>query len=161
MQLYDLHTHTTMSDGEVALEDLVEWERGMGRVLGVSDHLFSVKMFTERDVAAYIEALKPYAVYRGLEANMEQNFALPDALDAQIDYVIASVHSMPDGRGGFIPLDGYFRYRNHAASRYVKNYSPDLCRWYLAHTLRMIEKSFERQRVDILGHATVIPCCGD
>ena len=161
LQIYDLHTHTTMSDGRVALHDLVEWECAMGYQLGVSDHVFVGGIYTERDIAAYLEELRPYPVYRGIEVNMEHNFALPDALDAQVDYVIASVHNVPDGRGGFIPLEDYFRKRAGYTHIYTKNYSSDLNRWYLAHTLRLIEKAFNNQRVDILGHATLLPCCDE
>ncbi len=161
MQLYDLHTHTNMSDGHVSLEDLVTWESNLGRILGVSDHVFFCGIYTERDVSAYLEALKPYAVYRGMEANMEHNFTLPDALDAELDYVIASVHNIPDGRGGYIPLKDYFGKRSGQHGQYKKNYSSDMNRWYLAHTLRLIEKAFSSQRVDILGHATVLPCCDE
>ena len=161
MQWYDLHTHTNMSDGHISLEDLIKWEHGMGYGLGVSDHVFCGGIYTERDVAAYLEALSQYPVYRGMEANMEHNYALPDALDAGVDYVIASVHSLPDGRGGFIPLQGYFKKRAGEIHVCSKNYSSDLNRWYLAHTLRLIEKAFTTQRVDILGHATLLPCCDE
>ena len=64
MQIYDLHTHTTMSDGRVALHDLVEWECAMGYQLGVSDHVFVGGIYTERDIAAYLEELRPYLVDR-------------------------------------------------------------------------------------------------
>ncbi len=158
MQLYDLHTHTNFSDANFSLQELVETEQAQGHILGVSDHIFSYGIYTNYDVLNYIEALKPYNIYRGAEANMEQRFDLPDELDSQLDYVIASVHSMPDGRGGLIPLGQYFTKRSGYCSVYEKNYSSDLNRYYLAYILRMIEKTFSTQRVDILGHATVLPC---
>ncbi|MEG1523528.1 MAG: PHP domain-containing protein [Clostridia bacterium] len=161
MKLYDLHTHTTMSDGSITLQDLVEQENQLGRILGVSDHLFCCGIYTMSDVSAYLEALKPYAIYRGAEVNMEHNYALPDELDMQLDYVIASVHSMPDGKGGLVPLSEYFCKRSGVQSYYHKNYSSDLNRWYLAHILRMVEKTFSTQRVDIYGHATVLPVCDE
>ena len=161
MQLYDLHTHTNMSDASIALADLVETEAQLGNVLGVSDHIFCCGLYTLTDVRNYLEALKPYNVYRGVETNMEHDFSLPDDLDAQLDYVIASVHSLPDGRGGFVPLHEYFAKRSGEISYYSKNYSSDMNRYYLAHTLRMIEKTFSTQRVDVLGHATVLPACDE
>lgn len=161
MQMIDLHTHTNMSDGSIALPELVETEAQLGNILGVSDHFFCGGMYTLADIQRYLEALKPYRVYRGAEANMEHNYSLPDNLDSELDYVIASVHSMPDGRGGFIHLGEYMCKRAGEISYYNKNYSPDLCRHYLAYTLRMTEKTFSTQRVDILGHATVIPACDE
>ena len=157
MQLYDLHTHTNMSDAEFPIEDLVEVEREQGHILGVSDHFFCCGIYTLRDISTYLEVLSRYPVYRGAEVNMEHRFNLPDALDDQLDYVIASVHSMPDGRGGFVPLNQYFTHRSGAAEQYNKNYSSDMNRYYLAYIIQMIEKTFSTQRVDILGHATVLP----
>jgi len=161
VQIYDLHTHTTMSDGHVSIDDLVAWEHGMGHQLGVSDHVFYEGIFTERDIAAYLEVLRRYPVYRGIEANMEHHFALPDSLDTQIDYVIASIHNMPDGRGGMIPMDSFFKKRSGNMPGYTKNYSSDLNRWYLAHSLRLIEKALANERIDILGHITLMPCCDE
>lgn len=161
MQLYDLHTHTNMSDAEFPLEDLVKVEQEQGHILGVSDHFFCGGIYTLRDVASYLEALKPYNVYRGAEVNMEHRSDLPDILDEQLDYVIASVHSMPDGRGGFVPLSQYFTKRSGYAESYYKNYSSDMNRYYLAYIIQMMEKTFTTQRVDILGHATVLPPCDE
>lgn len=161
MQLCDLHTHTNMSDANFPLEELVETEEAQGHMLGVSDHIFCCGIYTLRDIANYLEALKPYRVYRGVEANMEHRFDLPDELDWQLDYVIASVHSMPDGRGGFIPIGDYMAKRAGKIHLYTKNYSSDMNRYYLAYILRAIEKTFSTQRVDILGHATVLPPCDE
>ncbi len=157
MQLYDLHTHTNMSDAQFPVEDLVEVERQQGHILGVSDHLFCGGIYTMNDVKNYIDVLRQYPVYRGAEVNMEHRSNLPDALDDDIDYVIASVHNMPDGRGGFIPLGQYFTKRSSYTERYDKNYSSDLNRYYLAYTIQLMEKTFSTQRVEILGHATVLP----
>ena len=40
MQLYDLHTHTNMSDADFSVEELIEVEQKQGHILGVSDHFF-------------------------------------------------------------------------------------------------------------------------
>ncbi len=157
MQLYDLHTHTNMSDAQFPIEDLVEVERAQEHILGVSDHLFSNGIYTMNDVKNYIDVLKQYPVYRGAEANMEHRFNLPDSLDDDIDYIIASVHAMPDGRGGFISLIPYFQSRSGYTTKFEKNYSSDLTRYYLAYIIQSMEKTFSTQRVDILGHATVLP----
>lgn len=161
MQLYDLHTHTNMSDANFPLDELVETERAMGHVLGVSDHIFCCGIHTLNDIKTYLDVLEQYPVYRGVEVNMEHDSALPDELDERVDYVIASVHNMPDGRGGFVPLGDYFSKRSGFASAYTKNHSSAMNRYYLAYILRMMEKTFDTQRVDILGHATVLPPCDE
>lgn len=157
MQLYDLHTHTNMSDAEFPIDELVEVEQAQGHKLGVSDHLFCCGIYTMRDVSLYLETLERYTVYRGAEVNMEHRFNLPDQLDEKLDYVIASVHNMPDGRGGFVPLGQYFSSRSGYTQKYSKNFSSDMNRYYLAYIIQMMEKTFSTQRVDILGHATVLP----
>jgi histidinol phosphatase-like PHP family hydrolase len=161
MQLYDLHTHTSMSDASFPLSELVETERKLGYVLGVSDHLFCNGIYTFRDLDDYLAELSNYSVYRGVEVNMEHHITLPDAMDDRLDYVIASVHSMPDTHGGFIPLGAYFSKRSGGSLTYDKNYSSDLNRYYLAYIIRMIEKAFSNERIDILGHATVLPPCDE
>lgn len=158
MQLYDLHTHTNMSDADFTVEELIETEQKQGHILGVSDHFFCCGIYTLREVNAYLDVLCQYSVYRGAEVNMEHRFNLPDELDDRLDYVIASVHSLPDGRGGFVPLNDYFRKRSGHSDRYEKNYSSDMNRYYLAYIIQMMEKTFSTQRVDILGHSTVLPC---
>lgn len=159
MQLVDLHTHTSMSDASFPLSELVEVERTMGNVLGVSDHLFCCGIYTLRDFSDYLAELEHYPVYRGVEVNMEHHITLPDAMDDRLDYVIASVHSMPDTHGGFIPLNSYFQRRAGKVTGYEKNYSSDMNRYYLAYIIQMIEKAFSNERIDILGHATVLPPC--
>ena len=161
MQLYDLHTHTNMSDAQFPIEDLVSLEQQQGHILGVSDHFFCCGIYTLNDIKNYLEILQLYPVYRGAEVNMEHRFNLPDSLDDQLDYIIASVHSMPDGRGGFVPLNQYFGRRSGGTDQYTKNYSSDMNRYYLAYIIQMMEKTFSTQRVDILGHATVLPPCDE
>lgn len=157
MQLYDLHTHTNMSDAQFPLEDLIQVERDQGHILGVSDHFFCNGIYTMNDVKNYIDVLKQYPVYRGAEVNMEHRFNLPDELDDEMDYIIASIHGLPDGRGGFVPLNQYFSKRSGNLIDYEKNYSSDMNRYYMAYIIQMIEKTFSTQRVEILGHATVLP----
>jgi histidinol phosphatase-like PHP family hydrolase len=146
-----------MSDARFPIEDLVSIEREQGHILGVSDHFFCCGIYTLNDIKNYLEILQKYPVYRGAEMNMEHRFNLPDSLDDRLDYVIASVHSMPDGRGGFVPLNAYFSNRSGFLEKYDKNYSSDMNRYYLAYIIQMMEKTFSTQRVDILGHATVLP----
>ena len=146
MQLYDLHTHTNMSDARFPLEDLIQVEREQGHILGVSDHLFCNGIYTMNDVKNYIDVIRQYPVYRGAEVNMEHRFNLPDEIDDELDYIIASVHNMPDGRGGFVPLNQYFSSRSGYIKEYNKNYSSDMNRYYLAYIIQMMEKTFSTQR---------------
>ena len=156
MQLYDLHTHTNMSDARFPIEDLVSVEQEQGHILGVSDHLFCCGIYTLNDVKNYLEVLQRFPVYRGAEVNMEHKLNLPDNLDDQLDYIIASVHSMPDGRGGFVPLNAYFSKRSGHTDHYEKNYSPDMSRYYLAYIIQTMEKMFS---TSACTYWVMRPCC--
>ncbi len=158
MELLDLHTHTNLSDANFSPAELVKTETAMGLTCGVSDHVFCGGIYTLSDVKNYLDVLDEYPVYRAVETNMEHDSSLPDELDDRLDYVIAAVHSMPDGRGGRVDLGAYFANRTGYHGGYRRNHSPFMARYYLAYILREIEKKFENHRVDIFAHCTALPC---
>jgi DNA polymerase (family 10) len=101
-----LHVHTTGSDGRESLGAMVDATRRRGyRYLGISDH--SVSAFYAngldadrvREQAREIEALRPelgdFRVFHGIESDILDDGSLDydDDLLAELDFVIASVHS--------------------------------------------------------------------
>lgn len=158
MKYFDLHTHTTMSDGSASPEQLVAIAAQKGYGLGISDHLFCENMFTLRDVEHYLDELDKHDVLKGIEANMGENFTLPGPIDDRLDYVIASVHAVPDLDGGILPLGLYFGARaGDPGVTYHRTFSHSEAKHYLEQILRVCEFDFARQRVDILGHCLVNP----
>ena len=88
---------------------------------------------------------------------MGEDYSLPGSLDRQVDYVIASVHSMPGPRRERYQLGDYFCYVSGLSSEESSSYSEALFDDYAACTLKMVEDTFRTQRADIYGHPLVVP----
>lgn len=104
----DLHTHTTDSDGENSLEEMVEKAISLGyEYFGVADHNPSVASLGEKrvlemilDKKAQIQKMNKHfagkiKIFFGMEVNILADFSLglPDEMLSHLDYAIASVHS--------------------------------------------------------------------
>jgi histidinol phosphatase-like PHP family hydrolase len=157
MKLYDLHTHSTFSDGDATLEYLVDKATEKGYRLGVSDHVYCGQIDTEAQMERYLDALDRFDVYKGIEANIGTDFTMPDRILGRLDYCIASVHFLPARDGSVLRLSEYFGWRAGHRPDYNLLYSSDDSQFFLEESLRLMEKSFSRFRVDILGHSTVTP----
>lgn len=101
-----LHVHTTDSDGESSLEELVEAARARGwSYLGISDHSRSsiqrggLSIDRLQEQGARIDALNAelddLTVLRGVECDILVDGSLdyPDEILAELDFVVISVHS--------------------------------------------------------------------
>jgi DNA polymerase (family 10) len=102
----DLHSHTTTSDGTATAEEMVAGARERGlEYLAITDHSAShgfgdhVDDDTLRarieEIHALNERTKGFEVLIGTESNIHPDGSLdyPDELLAQLDWVIASVHT--------------------------------------------------------------------
>jgi DNA polymerase (family 10) len=100
------HAHTTYSDGRASVAEMVAATRALGyQYLGISDHSqaahYANGMSPERVRAqhAEIEALRGtfpgFTIFHGAEVDILPDGSLdyPDELLAELDFVIASVHS--------------------------------------------------------------------
>jgi DNA polymerase (family X) len=101
-----LHVHTTWSDGLHSLRQMCERARELGyEYIGITDHSQSafyangLKEDRLRQQWAEIDALNaemaPFKILKGIESDILSDGALdyPDAVLAEFDFVIASVHS--------------------------------------------------------------------
>jgi histidinol phosphatase-like PHP family hydrolase len=101
----DLHCHTTMSDGYVPLEQLVEIAAGLGVTVGVADHVSTrnVNRFvsTRQKLDAYLDALEDAPVFRSGEFCWCDDLwhTLPDEVMDRFDYRVGSNHgfNLPGG----------------------------------------------------------------
>ncbi len=101
----DLHAHTTMSDGEVPLERVVELAHERGVTIGIADHVSTrnVERFigTEARLRSYLDRLDGYPVFRSGEFCWCDHLwnSLPAELLDRFDYRIGSNHGfwLPDG----------------------------------------------------------------
>ena len=103
----DLHTHTTFSDGENTLEEMVNKAREKGyEYIGISDHAPSVVSRGDDEVRRLIEKRreeidelnKKYSdikILFGMEVNIlaDNSLGLPDEMLKMLDYAIASIHT--------------------------------------------------------------------
>lgn len=156
MKILDLHTHTQFSDGEATVEDILDVASSKGYEVGISDHVFCDKMITFNQIETYFEELKKYNVYRGVEANIGDYIEWPDRLLNKLDYVISSVHSF-SYKGKRIVLSEYFGQRCGHRKEYIQQYDTIDSEMILETVLEDINNTFQRTRVNILGHSTVLP----
>lgn len=104
----DLHAHTTMSDGRLTLERVVEVARERGVQIGIADHVSSrnPEMFVsdEAEVRRYLDVLDGAPVFRSGEFCWCDDMwrTLPAEVMERFDYRIGSNHGfwLPDGSMG-------------------------------------------------------------
>jgi DNA polymerase (family 10) len=101
----ELHAHTTATDGKASLEEMVDGARRRGyRYLAVTDHSKRVSMALGLDEERLREqwaridelnaGLEGFTVLKSIELDIldEGELDLPDAVLAEADYVVASLH---------------------------------------------------------------------
>jgi DNA polymerase (family 10) len=102
----DLHSHTTLSDGRNSLEEMAEAARDRGyEYLAITDHSashgFGDHVTAERlwerieEVRAWNKGKRGFRLLSGSEINIGLDGSLdyPDDLVAELDWVVASVHT--------------------------------------------------------------------
>jgi len=145
----DCHAHSTMSDGALAVPDLIERVTGRGVRPSVSDHI-------SRDVTGavdsidavrrYLDELDQYDVARGGEFCWHDALwrELPDELSVRFTHKLGSLHA--------IYLDD--RSLVHAFSRrYPPDLTPDA---YMSAHIANAEQLAATMPVDILAHPTLV-----
>lgn len=161
MNIVDLHTHTTFSDGDATMEQLLEAANRKGYKIGVSDHAFCKMMTTQQSIDNYLEQLKKYDVYKGVEGNIGDYTKWSDRILSKLDYVIASVHTFYNDPNERLWLANYFGYRCGHVDEYKQIYDKKDSRPIMDEIIQRIENTFIRTKVDILGHSTVLPFYDD
>lgn len=101
----DLHVHTTMSDGDLSLEEVVRVASARGVHIGIADHVSrrnpDLFVSTAERLDSYLDAIGAVDVFRSAELCWCDEFsgALPRDATARLDYLIGSNHGfqLPDG----------------------------------------------------------------
>jgi len=100
----DLHCHTNMSDGRLALQQVVEVAAERGVQVGIADHVsrrYDWMVSTREKLERYLDAIDGAPVFRSAEFCWCDGMwsELPDEVMARFDYRIGSNHGfrMPDG----------------------------------------------------------------
>lgn len=101
----DLHVHTTMSDGDLSLEEVVALAESRGVAVGIADHLSTRNpdrfVATYEQMATYLDALDRAPVFVSGEFCWcdPLSIDLPQEVLDRFDYRIGSNHAfaLPDG----------------------------------------------------------------
>jgi histidinol phosphatase-like PHP family hydrolase len=145
----DCHAHTTFSDGQLSVDELIECARNRCVVPSVSDHISSYMesaLTTVDEVRAYLDALEHYDVLRSGE------FCWHDALwrEMPADLIPRFTHRVGSLHGIWLP-NGELVY---AFSRRFPNITPDE---YMEAHIENLERFAREMPVDILAHPTLLP----
>jgi histidinol phosphatase-like PHP family hydrolase len=105
---HDLHVHTTMSDGDLSLAEVVAIAQELDVIVGIADHIstrnLSLFISNHDRLREYLDALDGAPVVRGGEFCWCDPLAsdLPAELAERFDYRIGSNHgfALPDGTFG-------------------------------------------------------------
>jgi DNA polymerase (family 10) len=100
----EMHCHSTWSaDGKASIEEMARAAKARGyRFLCLTDHSHNLRdgrlEAQWEEIAVVNERVQPFRVLRGIEANIRANGELdvPDDVLAQLDWVVASLHTSFD-----------------------------------------------------------------
>jgi len=148
-QPVDCHAHTTFSDGQLTVDELVEVARGRGVMPSVSDHISSYMESALRsvnEVREYLDELESYDVLRGGEFCWHDTLwrELPDDLVRRFTHRVGSLHGIWLPSGELV----------YAFSRRFPNITPDE---YMEAHLANLERFAREMPVDVLAHPTLLP----
>lgn len=146
----DCHAHTTFSDGELTVAELVERVTSRGVRPSVADHLsrdvrWSVS--TVERAREYLDELERHDVMRGAEFCWHDTLwrDLPDDLLARFTHRVGSLHAV------FLADRSVL----HAfASRWPKELAAEV---YMESHVDNLERFAREMPVDILAHPTLLP----
>ena len=147
----DCHAHTTMSDGELSIEELIATVRARGVRPSVADHLSTEVSIAVKSVAAvreYLDALEPFDVARGGEFCWNDSLwrELPDDLVARFSHRIGSLHA--------VHIPGENEWFSMWRRALPEGLTPAA---YMTHHIDELERFAAEMPVDILAHPTLLP----
>ncbi|HXT48587.1 MAG TPA: hypothetical protein VN717_08080, partial [Gemmatimonadaceae bacterium] len=145
----DCHAHTTMSDGELTVPELIETVRARGVRPSVSDHLstdVTLAVKTIDAVREYLDTLAPFDVACGGEFCWHDSLwrELPDDLAARFTHRIGSLHAVRVANDGTrVSMFQRALPEGMTAAAYMELHLDD------------VERLASEMPVDILAHPTL------
>jgi histidinol phosphatase-like PHP family hydrolase len=149
-QPVDCHAHSTMSDGALTVQEIVERAQWLGVRPSVSDHISRDVAVGPRDVAAiaaYLDELERYPILRGGEFCWHDGLwrELPADLARRFTHRIGSLHAV-------IFADG------SVAHSFSRRFPEGLsAAGYMDVYVENLERLAREMPVDILAHPTLLP----
>ena len=154
----DTHNHLKgWSDGRQTAEQLLERAEEAGVRAGASDHVgITEYLNTSENLGRYADFLTNYPLARGIEMDLDRAFQVDPQVRRRFDYFIGSVHGVPF-QGRRIGFSRTFKALQGQDPAYdPKEEIPDADAFLKAH-LKLLDREFDRQRYDILGHCSMLP----
>jgi histidinol phosphatase-like PHP family hydrolase len=140
----DLHVHTT---DKFTLEHVMRIAEQRKVKFGIVDHPASWAIKDDADLTKYIEKLRKYPVYIGLQpmvSGWAKDFS--PAVLAQLDYVLMDPQTIPLGNGQY--------QRIWELETYVEN-TESFMELYMEHSLNILN----REAIHIFGWPLFLPVC--
>lgn len=159
MQNFDLHIHSTYSDGKDSLEDIVLSAINMGlSKVGFSDHSYTPfdesYCISKENIKRYADEISVLKEkYKGkieILLGIEQDYYSTDITD-EFDYVIGSVHYIKIG-DEYIPVDENKEILLNTAKKYFQGDIYALIQKYYDTVADIVNKT----NADIIGHIDLI-----
>ncbi|MBL8026495.1 MAG: hypothetical protein JNL74_08785 [Fibrobacteres bacterium] len=143
--LYDLHIHTHLSDGKIDPSEIEQLARERFSMGGVADHVSPYhKIKDEKSFRHYLKVIGKYDILKGCELCIGPKPFLSKELLSELDYVIASVHSLNFGDGlNFFFFDRVLRFPD--VPLFIKKY------------VNTVIEAINTMPIDILGHPLMLP----
>ena len=154
--MFDLHMHTTWSDGKNTPEEMILEAIRLGlETVGISDHSSGdpcgMTLEQSADYRAEIAALKEkYAGQIRVLCGLERDFLTDDF--NEYDYTIGSVHWLPMPDGHRVSIDWTPEKLREGAKKYFGGDFYALAEAYYAAVARVVEVT----KCDIIGHFDLV-----
>jgi histidinol-phosphatase (PHP family) len=154
--MFDLHMHTTWSDGKNTPEEMILEAIRLGlETVGISDHSSGdpcgMTLEQSADYRAEIAALKEkYAGQIRVLCGLERDFLTDDF--NEYDYTIGSVHWLPMPDGHRVSIDWTPEKLREGAEKYFGGDFYALAETYYAAVARVVEVT----KCDIIGHFDLV-----
>jgi hypothetical protein len=142
--LLDLHVHTT---DQFTIEDILEIGRKNQVRFGIVEHPVSWALKDDKDLKNYIDKLRKYPVYIGLQPTYlgwRKNYS--EELLAQVDYILMDPQMVPQGNGE--------TWRIWEFDTYIDD-TEDFMKRYMDYSMEVLTK----EPIDIFGWPLFLPVC--
>jgi histidinol phosphatase-like PHP family hydrolase len=143
-ELLDLHVHTT---DQFTIENILEIGKKNQVKFGVVDHPISWALKDDADLKNYIEKLRKYPVYIGLQPTYlgwSKNYS--KELLAQVDYILMDPQMVPMGNGD--------SWRIWEFDTYIDD-TEDFMKRYMDYSMDVLTK----EPINIFGWPLFLPVC--
>jgi histidinol phosphatase-like PHP family hydrolase len=140
----DLHVHTTP---DFPMETIMQLSKERNVKFGIVDHPAEWAIKNDADMLAYINKLRQYPVYIGLQPMISgwgKNFS-PEVL-AQLDYILMDPQTIPLGNGKYEFI--------WTLETYVEN-TEEFMKRYMEHSLNILNN----EPINIFGWPLFLPVC--